>query len=104
MKISHWSVARKLAAAFAAVTLTFLAALAAALLFSDAAQADWKHTQKWDAAVRAGAQQIGGIQTQLAAQALYVATSQPRYKAEWESGVAVANRASATISRLGDPV
>jgi methyl-accepting chemotaxis protein len=39
----------------------------------------------------------------MAAQALYVATGAPRYKAEWEQGVAISNRGAASVEALHDP-
>ena len=48
--------------------------------------------------------QLRGTQQQMAAQALYVATSAPRYKAEWEAGVAMSDRGAAAVDALHDPV
>src|SRR5262249_43888058 len=102
--VPNWSIARKLGAGFGGVVAILAVATALTLVFSASAQSAWKHTEKWDRATGGAAMQIGGAQQQQAAQALYVATFDPRYKAEWERGVARADRGSAIVSALGDPI
>src|SRR5258708_39989763 len=81
-------VARKLYVAFAGVALLFGAALAATLVLGSSAQNAWRHAQTWTHAVDGIDLQIEGTRQQLAAQALYVATFEPKYKAEWLTEVA----------------
>ena len=81
------TVGRRLALGFAAVTAIFVVALASPWLPSSAG-GDWRAATAWDHAVAGADDQLRGTQQQMAAQALYVATSAPRYKAEWEQGVA----------------
>src|SRR3954470_10587064 len=104
MAVRNWSIASKLAAAFGVVVAIFAVATALTLVFSASAQNAWKHTAKWDRATAGAADQVGGAKQQQAAQALYAATFDPRYKAEWERGVALGERGAAIVSALGDPV
>jgi methyl-accepting chemotaxis protein len=99
-----WTVGRRLAAGFAAVTAIFVVALAVALSLSASAGADWRAAIAWDRAVAGADTQLRGTQQQMAAQALYVATSAPRYKAEWEAGVAMSDRGAGAVDALHDPV
>jgi methyl-accepting chemotaxis protein len=103
MRISEWSIARKLGVGFGAVSAVFLLALGVALLQAGSAQTTWKSTTRWDAAVAGANQQVQGTRQQMAAQALYVATFLPRYKAEWEAGVAMSDKGSAAVEKIGDP-
>jgi methyl-accepting chemotaxis protein len=103
MRMNEWSIARKLGAGFGAVCALFLVALGVALLKADQAQSTWKSTTRWDAAVAGANLQVEGTRQQMAAQALYVATFLPRYKAEWEAGVALSNKGSAAVEAIGDP-
>ncbi len=97
-------VARKLYIAFAGVSLLFGAALAATLVLGSSAQNAWRHAQTWTHAVDGIDLQIEGTRQQLAAQALYVATFEPKYKAEWLAGVDKGNRGSAIVTAIGDPI
>jgi methyl-accepting chemotaxis protein len=98
------SVGTKLYGAFALVAGVFLAALVATLALDRSAQDAWRHTRLWDKAVAGSQLQIRGTRQQASAQALYVATFDPRYKAEWEEGVALGDRGTAAVQKLGDPV
>jgi methyl-accepting chemotaxis protein len=49
------------------------------------------------------ARQVTGSRQQQAAQALYVATFDPKYKAQWEAGVKISDAASAAAAKLHDP-
>jgi hypothetical protein len=95
-------VARKLYIAFAGVSLLFGAALAATLILGSSAQNAWRHAQTWTHAVDGIDLQIEGTRQQLAAQALYVATFEPKYKAEWLAGVDKGNGGSAIVTAIGD--
>jgi HAMP domain-containing protein len=94
----------RLGLAFASVCLVFLLAVGLALVYSGSAQRSWKHTSIWDQAVKGAAEQVRGIQGQMAAQALYVATLDPRYKDEWEAEAKRALDAGKAVAALGDPV
>src|ERR1044072_8898281 len=85
------SLGTKLGGGFAAVVAVFVIAVAATLVFSNQAAHSWQRAQDWDKAVAASQLQIEGTRQQLGAQALYVATFDPRWKAEWEAGVALGN-------------
>jgi methyl-accepting chemotaxis protein len=98
-----WTVGRRLAAGFGAVTAIFVVAIAVTLGFSASAGTAWRHATAWDRAVAGAGEQLHGTQQQMAAQALYVATGAPRYKAEWEQGVAISNRGAAAVEALHDP-
>jgi len=99
----HWTVGRKLAAGFGAVCAIFVVALAVTLSFSSSAEHAWERAAVWDASFEASADQVRGTQMQMAAQALYVATGDRRYRADWNRGVAMAESASKAIARAGDP-
>ena len=103
MRNLNWTVGRRLAAGFAGVTAIFTGALAAVLLLSMGASHAWLDATAWDAAVAGAHEQLRGTQQQQAAQALYVATFEPRYRAEWEAGVALSNRGAAAVAALHDP-
>ena len=103
MRISEWSIARKLGVGFGAVSAVFLLALGVALLQAGSAQSTWKGTTRWDDAVAGANLQVQGTRQQMAAQALYVATFEPRYKAEWQAGVAMSDKGSAAVEKIGDP-
>jgi methyl-accepting chemotaxis protein len=98
-----WTVGRRLALGFGTVTAIFVVAIVVALSYSGRAGEAWRHTTRWDRAVAGATEQVRGTQQQMAAQALYVATGEPRYKAEWEQGVAISDRASAAVEALHDP-
>src|SRR3954454_7737091 len=99
----RWTVGRRLALGFGTVTAIFVVALGVALSLSAAAGRQWRAATHWDAAVAGAGDQLRGTQQQMAAQALYVATGAPRYKAEWEQGVAISNRGAAALAALHDP-
>jgi CHASE3 domain sensor protein len=100
----RWTIGRKLGAGFAAVVAVFLLAIGLALAFSSTAQSSFEHTQRWDRAVKAAARQIDGIHQQMSAEAMYAATFDPTYKAEFQRGVDAANEASRDVQAIGDPV
>jgi methyl-accepting chemotaxis protein len=99
----HWTVGRKLAAGFGAVCAIFLVAIVVTLTLSSSSQSDWQHAMSWDASIDASAEQVRGAQMQMASQALYVATGDRRYRADWNRGVAIAEKAAKVIEALGDP-
>jgi methyl-accepting chemotaxis protein len=102
--ISNLSVGKKLYAAFAAVSLVFALALAATVYYGGQSRTAWRTAQGWEKAVKGSQMQIESAQQQLGAQALYVATFEPKYKAEWEAGVALGDRGTKIVQGLGDPV
>src|SRR3954465_14443233 len=81
--------------AFAAVLAVMLGSLAVVLVKASAASHSYEEAVAWKAAVEGSAQQAAGTRQQQAAQALYVATGDIRYKREWEAGVAAAEKAGA---------
>src|SRR3954464_9380928 len=99
----RWTVGRRLALGFGTVTAIFVVALGVALTLSASAGTQWRSATHWDAAVAGANDQLRGTQQQMAAQALYVATGAPRYKSEWEQGVAISNRGAAAVGALHDP-
>jgi methyl-accepting chemotaxis protein len=98
------SIARKLYAAFGAVLAIFILVLGVTLSLT--AKADGARTKADKAAVAtAGAShQIAGIQTQMTAQAMYAATGEAKYKAEFEKGVAEGTAGSKIVADNGDKV
>ena len=98
-----WTVGRRLALGFGTVTAIFVVAIAVALAYSASAGSAWRAATRWDRAVAGSNQQLRGTQQQMAAQALYVATGAPRYKAEWEQGVAMSDGGAAAVNALHDP-
>src|SRR5438309_11419920 len=92
MDFRDWSIARKLGAGFGLVVALFAAAIALTLVFSNSAQSTWKDTLRWNQASAAADLQIRGTMQQLAAQGLYVATADAKYRAEWEQGVRLGNQ------------
>jgi methyl-accepting chemotaxis protein len=103
VRLNNLPVGRKLYGAFGLVAGFFLCALVATLLLERSAQAAWKHTRTWDRAVAGSQLQIEGTRTQMAAQALYVATFDDRYRREWLHGVALSDTGTAAVQKLGDP-
>src|SRR3954451_18278600 len=103
IKSFKWTVGRSLALGFGTVTAIFVVAIAVALSFSASAGKDWRGATRWDRAGAGSNEQLRGTQQQMAAQALYVATGAPRYKTEWEQGVAVSNHGAAAVGALHDP-
>src|SRR3954467_9332524 len=102
IKSFKWTVGRTLAAGFGAVTAIFVVAIAVALGFSASAGTAWRDATRWDHAVAGANQQLRGTQQQMAAQALYVATGQTRYKTEWEQGVALSDGGAKAVDALHD--
>jgi methyl-accepting chemotaxis protein len=99
----HWTVGRKLAAGFGAVCAIFIVAIVVALTLSASSQKAWHNAMSWDKAIDASAEQVRGAQVQMASQALYVATGDRRYRAEWNRGVAIAEAGAKIVDSLGDP-
>jgi len=102
IKNFKWTVGRTLGLGFGAVTAIFVVAIAVALGFSASAGQAWRDATRWDHAVAGANQQLRGTQQQMAAQALYVATGKPRYKAEWEQGVALSDGGAKAVAALHD--
>jgi methyl-accepting chemotaxis protein len=99
----HATLGRKLGLAFAAVTAIFVVAMVLVLFLNAKVESTWEQTLRWQAADEGAALQVRGTQQQMAAQALYVATGEPRYKAEWEAGVALSDRGAKAVDALHDP-
>jgi methyl-accepting chemotaxis protein len=97
------TIGRKLAAAFAAVLVVQLGALALVQHESSNAENAYRHAIGWNSALEGANLQKAGTQQQMAAQALYVATFDARYKAEWEAGVALGDRGASAVQALHDP-
>jgi methyl-accepting chemotaxis protein len=93
----------KLGLAFAAVLALMLSALIIVLVQSGKADSAYHDAIAWNQAVEGAAEQAEGTLQQQYSQALYVATGEARYKAEWEAGVVKAERAGATVEKLHDP-
>ena len=99
----RWTVGRKLAAGFGAVCAVFVVASVVTLALLSETQHDWVAASIWDAPIEAAVQQNAGTALQLSSQALYVATGDRRYRADWNHGVAIADRAARAIARARDP-
>jgi methyl-accepting chemotaxis protein len=97
------SLGLKLGLAFTSVLAVMLLALVVVLVQSGKADSAYKDAIAWQGAVHEAAEQAAGRFLQQSAQALYVATGDARYKAEWEAGVAKAERAGAAVEKLNDP-
>jgi len=93
----------KLGLAFAGVLAVMLISLAVVVAQSGKADAAYKKAIAWNDAVKGSAAQAAGARQQQSSQALYVATFQPRYKAEWEAGVAKSEKAAKSVEKLHDP-
>ncbi|HEY6886143.1 MAG TPA: methyl-accepting chemotaxis protein [Solirubrobacter sp.] len=94
----------KLGLAFAGVLAVMLASLVIVLQKSSQASAAYERAIAWRTALEGAADQADGTRQQQAAQALYVATGELRYKKEWEAGVAAGERGGAAVEKLHDPV
>jgi methyl-accepting chemotaxis protein len=92
----------KLGLAFAGVLGVMLISLAVVVVQSGKADAAYQKAISWDDAVKGAAEQAAGTRQQQSAQASYVATFQPRYKAEWEAGVAKSEKAAKSVEKLND--
>src|ERR1700742_3063751 len=99
----RWTIGRKLAVAFGAIVALFSAALILALTMQSSANDHWQELQRWQKGQDAIAQQVTGSRQQQAAQALYAATFDPKYKAEWKAGVKISDAASKQAAALHDP-
>ncbi|HWH95630.1 MAG TPA: methyl-accepting chemotaxis protein [Baekduia sp.] len=99
----RWTIGRKLAVAFGAIVVLFSAALLLAVAMQSSANRSWQELQRWQQGQDAIAKQVTGSREQQAAQALYAATFDPKYKAEWERGVAISDAAAAAADKLHDP-
>src|SRR3954466_7090982 len=97
------SLGLKLALAFAGVLAVMLGSLAIVLVESGRSDAAYKSALSWRRAIDGAARQAAGTRQQQAAQALYVATFDPRYKREWEAGVAISDKAGDAVLALHDP-
>ena len=97
------TIGRKLALSFAAVVAIFVAALLLAAHFDGSAQNQWRTLLRWDRGYAAIQQEVEGTRTQMAAQALYAATFDPKYKAEWEHGVAISDAGAKAAEVIADP-
>jgi methyl-accepting chemotaxis protein len=93
----------KLGLAFSGVLAVMLCSLAVVLVQSGKADTAYRTAIGWDAALEAANAQASGTRQQQSSQALYVATFAPRYKAEWEAGVAKSEQAAASVEKLHDP-
>src|SRR3954470_14415401 len=93
----------KLGLAFAAVLAIMLASLGMVLLKSSHAADAYERAIAWKTAVEGAAKQAAGTRQQQASQALYVATGDKRYKAEWEQGVEISETAGKSVEALHDP-
>src|SRR3954469_10288517 len=93
----------KLALAFAGVLVVMLGSLALVLVETGHAEDAYRGALHWRGAVDGAARQAAGMRQQQASQALYVATSDPRYKREWQAGVNVSDKAGDAVEALHDP-
>jgi len=98
----RWTVGRKLAAGFGAVCAIFLVALVVTLHFQGVAETEWEEALAWDGLVEHATDQLRSTQTQMATQALYVATGERRYRAEWTSATLAGERAHTALLRGDD--
>ena len=80
-----WTLGRKLGAAFGAVSVLFLIALAVSLSFAGKANDRWDETLALTKAEQGASQQIRGIQAQMRAQAQLAATLDSDYEAAFEA-------------------
>src|SRR5689334_7753648 len=97
------SLGLKLALAFAAVLAVMLGSLVLVRVETGRAEDAYRHALSWRGAIAGAAEQAAGTRQQQAAQALYVATFQPRYKREWEAGVAKSDGGATQVQALHDP-
>src|SRR4051812_20338335 len=94
----------KLALAFAGVLGVMLASLGLVRVETDRAEHAHSSALAWHTAIAGASEQAAGTRQQQAAQALYVATFNPRFKREWEAGVTVADAGGKQVQALHDPV
>jgi methyl-accepting chemotaxis protein len=98
----RWTIGRKLAVAFSAVVLLFVAALGLALTMQSSANRSWEQLQHWQRGQDAIARSVTGARIQQSAQALYAATGDLRYRREWERGVAISDAGAKAAATLHD--
>jgi CHASE3 domain sensor protein len=99
-----WTIGRKLGAAFGAVSVLFVVAIAVSLAFAGKANDRWDETLALTKAQQGASQQIRGIQAQMRAQAQLAATLDRRYEAAFQAGVDAGNKGSAAVEALDDPL
>jgi methyl-accepting chemotaxis protein len=102
-QLFRWTIGRKLAVAFGAIVALFSTALILALAMQSSANAHWRQLDRWQKGQDAIEQQVTGSRQQQAAQALYAATFDPKYKAEWEAGVTISDAGAKAAAALHDP-
>ncbi|MFL5883883.1 MAG: methyl-accepting chemotaxis protein [Thermoleophilaceae bacterium] len=98
--INNLSIGRKLGGAFAVVVGIFLLSAVVGQVLAANAENDWQAAMRWNDAVGGAQAQADGTQKQMASQALYVATFEPKYKAEWQQGVDDSEKGAKTIDSL----
>jgi methyl-accepting chemotaxis protein len=99
----RWTIGRKLAAAFGAVVMLFVIALAVSLSLQASGDRSWGQLQHWQQGQDAIAKAVTGARIQQSAQALYAATGDERYRREWLQGVAIADAGAKAAAELNDP-
>jgi methyl-accepting chemotaxis protein len=97
------SLGLKLSLAFAGVLAVMLGSLLLVRVETGRAEDAYRHALSWRGAIAGAAQQAAGTRQQQAAQALYVATFEARYKHEWEAGVAISDAGAKQVAALHDP-
>ena len=95
-------IARKLYAAFGAVLAIFILVLVVTLSLNGEANSAHQKAETAVEATEGAALQIRGIQTQMTAQAAYAASGDPKYKAEFEKGVALGEEGAKIVDEHGD--
>jgi methyl-accepting chemotaxis protein len=93
----------KLALAFAGVLALMLGSLVLVVAQSGKADSGYRHASRWNQAVVGAAQQAAGVRGKQSSQALYEATSDPRYKTEWEASEKIADGNAKAVEALHDP-
>jgi methyl-accepting chemotaxis protein len=96
------TLSKKLYGGFAAVGLTFLAALVAALVLNAHAEDQWKKADDANAATAGAALQIRGIQEQMVAQSMLVATFDKKYEDAFNKGVELGTKGTKVVGETGD--
>jgi methyl-accepting chemotaxis protein len=98
-----WTIGRKLGAAFGAVCLLFVFALAATMVYDGKATSRWTEVVAIGKANEGAAAQREGTRAQMTAQAHLVATMDPRYERDFEAGVAASDAGAKRVEALDDP-
>jgi methyl-accepting chemotaxis protein len=96
------SIAKKLYVAFGGVLAIFVTVLVVTLALMGKADHARQAANEATAATDGASLQIRGIQTQMTAQAAYAETGDPKYKAEFEQGVALGEKGSKVVAAHGD--